>query len=151
MWGRPCLKLTEGYIFLGKITKGINHKTAALQQGMISWPMKWFTEVVEKCWLNRLVWLKFLCLFGGSVWTSQSLTFFMERFLSRVLRSKSVTERLQFAGIFFKNWNCHHLIGLCLTGLSTSLIPGDESAFETRQRASHAAFAGPSLLPHLLI
>lgn len=118
---------------------------------MISRAMKWFTEVVRKYWLNRLVWLNFLCLFGSSVWISQSLKFFLERFLSSVLRPKSGTERLPFAGIFCKNWNCHHLIGLCLTGLSASLIPGDESAFETRQRASPAAFAGPSLLPLLLI
>lgn len=149
MWGRPCLKLTEGHIFFGKITKGINHKTAALQQGMISRAMKRFTEVVGKYWLNRLVLLYFLCLFGSSVWISQSLNFFLERFLSCVLRSKSVIERLQFAGIFCKN--CHHLIGLCLTGLGTYLIRGDKSVFETRRRASPAAFAGPSLLPHLLI
>lgn len=39
--------------FFGKITKGINHKTAALQQGMISRAMKWFTEVVGKYWFEQ--------------------------------------------------------------------------------------------------
>lgn len=89
--------------FRGKITKGINHKMAALQQGMSSQSMKWFTEVVGKYWLNRLVLLNFLCLFGSSVWISQSLKLFQKRLLSRVLRSKSVIERLEFAGIFCKN------------------------------------------------
>lgn len=131
MWGRPCLKLTEGHIFFGKITKGINQKTAAQQRGMISQSMKWFTEVVGIGWTGLFCSTSSACLEAQS--ESQSLKFFLERFLSCVLRSKSVIERLQFAGILCKNVSCHHLIGWCHTGLSTSLIPGDEPASETRQ------------------